>query len=65
MDPEDYNEIGGLWENMDRHHISLYNFGEANEYAGVWEEWNESRFGSMQPVVSPPKALYEHTLRRF
>ncbi len=66
MDPEDYNEIGGLWENMDRHHVSFYNFGEANEYSGVWEEWNETRFGSMQPVVFPlPKAVYNRTSRTY
>lgn len=66
MDPEDYNEIGGLWENMERHHVPFYNFGEANEYTGVWEEWNETKFGSMQPVVFPlPKALYDRTSRTY
>ena len=26
MDPEDYAEIGGLWEALDRKKISYYNF---------------------------------------
>ncbi len=35
IDPEDYAEIGGLWEALDRKNVSFYNFGEANETAHV------------------------------
>src|SRR5215204_3443811 len=38
IDPEDYAEIGGLWEALERNDISFYNFGEANETAHVREE---------------------------
>jgi YVTN family beta-propeller protein len=66
IDPEDYNEKGGLWENMARNKISFYNFGEVNEFAGVWEEWNHTKFGAMQPVIFPlPKALFAHTSRNY
>jgi DNA-binding beta-propeller fold protein YncE len=61
-DPEDYNEIGGMWEALDRNKIPFYNFGEANESAGVWEEWNHTVFGAKQPVVFPmANALYKNT----
>ncbi|MBC7920485.1 MAG: phosphoesterase, partial [Ferruginibacter sp.] len=62
MDPEDYNEIGGLWEQLARNKIEFYNFGEANEFAGVWEERNHTNTGMRLPVIFPlPKALYERT----
>ena len=66
IDPEDYNEIGGLWENLERNKISFYNFGEANEYAGVEEEKNHTDFGAVQPVVFPlPDAVFNHTSRHY
>jgi len=66
MDPEDYNEIGGLWENLERHRVPFYNFGEANEYAGASEEWHNTSFGTAHPVSFPmPKALFPHTSRNY
>lgn len=66
IDPEDYNEIGGLWEALERNNISFYNFGEGNEYAGVAEYWNHLEFGARQPVVFPlQKAVYPHTSRFY
>ena len=66
IDPEDYNEIGGLWENLARHGVSFYNFGQANEYAGVEEEWNHTSFGSAFPVAIPlPKAVFNRTSRKY
>lgn len=62
VDPEDYNEIGGMWENLKRHGIDFFNFGEANEYTGSIEEWNTTPFGAAQTVVFPmPKAVYPRT----
>ena len=46
IDPEDYNEIGGLWEAMERSKVSFYNFGQANEYAGNYEEQYDTTFGT-------------------
>jgi YVTN family beta-propeller protein len=66
IDPEDYNEIGGLWEAFERNKISLYNFGEANEYAGSVEEWTTTQFGAAQTVAFPmPKAVFPHTSRDY
>lgn len=66
IDPEDYNETGGLWENLERNKISFYNFGEANEYAGASEEYHNTPFGTAHPVSFPmPKALFPHTSRNY
>ncbi|GAA4406422.1 beta-propeller fold lactonase family protein [Nibrella viscosa] len=66
IDPEDYNEIGGLWENLERHNISFYNFGEANEYAGNYEEPNNTQFGAAHPVPFPmPNAVFTRTSRNY
>jgi YVTN family beta-propeller protein len=62
MDPEDYGEIGGLWEAMERNHISFYNFGEANETAHVREEWMDTATGAAHGVMVPmQKALFHRT----
>ena len=45
IDPEDYAEIGGLWEALDRKKVDFYNFGEANETAHVREEWYDTEYG--------------------
>lgn len=66
MDPEDYNEKGGFWEALLRNKISVYNFGEANEYTGVWEEWDHLENGARQPVAFPmPAAIYPYTCREY
>ena len=66
IDPEDYNEIGGLWENLQRGGISYWNFGECNEFAGNYEEWNDTLFGAAHSAPFPlPQALWEHTSRNY
>jgi YVTN family beta-propeller protein len=61
-DPEDYNEIGGLWEQLHRNRVSFRNFGQSNEFAGVLEEWNHTDTGLRMPVIFPmAKAVYDHT----
>ena len=66
MDPEDYAERGGLWEAMNRSHISFYNFGEANETAHNREEWNDTLTGSGHAVMVPmQKALYPVTSHNY
>jgi len=62
MDPEDYAEIGGLWEALDRKEVSFYNFGEANETAHVREEWSDTNTGAAHGVMVPmQKALFKRT----
>lgn len=66
MDPEDYAEIGGLWEALDRAKVSFYNFGEANETAHVREEWMDTATGAAHGVMVPmQKALFKRTSRNY
>ncbi|HXB10060.1 MAG TPA: bifunctional YncE family protein/alkaline phosphatase family protein [Puia sp.] len=66
MDPEDYAERGGLWEALERSHISFYNFGEANETAHVREEWMDTATGASHAVMVPmQKALWPLTSHNY
>lgn len=66
MDPEDYGEIGGLWEALDRAKVSFYNFGEANETAHVREEWMDTATGAAHGVMVPmQKALFKRTSHNY
>jgi hypothetical protein len=66
MDPEDYAEIGGLWEALDRAKVSFYNFGEANETAHVREEWDDVNTGAAHLVMVPmQKALFGKTSHNY
>jgi len=66
IDPEDYAEIGGLWEALERNDISFYNFGEANETAHVREEWDDTLTGAAHGVMVPmQKALYSRTSHNY
>lgn len=66
IDPEDYAEIGGLWEALERHNISFYNFGEANETAHVREEWYDTLTGAGHGVMVPmQKALFSRTSHNY
>ena len=62
IDPEDYAEIGGLWEALERQNVSFYNFGEANETAHTREEWNDTITGAAHGVMVPMQnALFTRT----
>jgi DNA-binding beta-propeller fold protein YncE len=66
IDPEDYAEKGGLWEALDRKHVSFYNFGEANETAHVREEWSDTSTGAAHVVMVPmQKALFNRTSHNY
>jgi DNA-binding beta-propeller fold protein YncE len=66
IDPEDYNERGGLWENLARHGVTFFSFGQSNEFAGNYEEWNDTLFGTAHPVPWPlPKVLFDRTCQDF
>lgn len=66
MDPEDYAEIGGLWEALERNKVSFYNFGEANETAHVREEWYDTLTGAAHAVMVPmQKALWSRTSHNY
>jgi len=66
MDPEDYAETGGLWEALDRKHVSFYNFGEANETAHVRESYLDTATGAAHIVMVPmQKALFNRTSNNY
>lgn len=66
MDPEDYAEIGGLWEALERKNISFYNFGQANETAHVREDWYDTTTGAAHIVMVPmQKAVWSKTSHNF
>jgi len=66
IDPEDYAEIGGLWEALERKHVSFYNFGEANETAHVREDWGDTLTGAGHVVMVPmQKAVFPHTSHKY
>ena len=66
IDPEDYAEIGGLWEALERKNVSFYNFGEANETAHVREEWFDTNTGAAHGVMVPMQnALFKRTSHDF
>lgn len=66
MDPEDYAEIGGLWEALERRNISFFNFGQANETAHVREEWYDTATGAAHLVMVPMQnALWKRTSTNF
>lgn len=66
QDPEDYNETGGLWEALKRNNISVFNFGQANEYTNVQEEWYDTSNGTALAVPFPmPEAIFNYTSRKY
>jgi DNA-binding beta-propeller fold protein YncE len=66
IDPEDYAEIGGLWEALERKNISYYNFGQANETAHVRENWTDTLTGAAHIVMVPmQEALWSKTSHNF
>jgi len=66
VDPEDYAEIGGLWEALDRTKVSFYNFGEANEAGHQREEWYDTNTGAAHGVMVPmQKALFKRTSHNY
>ena len=66
IDSEDYNERGGIWEALERRRIRFYNFGQANEYAGSFEEAHNTPFGTAHPVSFPmPDAAFRNTSRNY
>ena len=51
---------------MARNGISYFSFGQSNEFAGNYEEWNDTIFGTAHPVPWPlPKVLLDRTCMDF
>ena len=66
VDPEDYAEIGGLWEALERQGVNFYNFGQANESGHQREEWYDTNTGAAHGVMVPMQnALYIRTSHNY
>jgi DNA-binding beta-propeller fold protein YncE len=66
IDPEDYNETGGLWENLARQGVEFYSFGECNEFNGNYEEKYDTAFGAAHPVAwAMPAVLRDRSCRDY
>ncbi|MCE9558133.1 MAG: bifunctional YncE family protein/alkaline phosphatase family protein [Armatimonadetes bacterium] len=66
MAPEDYPEAGSMWEHLERGKISMRNYGEAFEFAGVGEDENQEKTGAREVINMPmPASIYKHTSRDY
>jgi DNA-binding beta-propeller fold protein YncE len=66
VDPEDYAEIGGLWEALERQNIDFYNFGQANESGHEREEWYDTNTGAAHGLMIPMQnALFKRTSHNY
>ena len=66
VDPEDYAEIGGLWEALERQGVEFYNFGQANEQGHEREEWYDTNTGAAHGVMIPMQnALFTRTSHNY
>ncbi len=66
VDPEDYAEIGGLWEALERQNVDFYNFGQANESGHEREEWYDVNTGAAHGLMIPMQnALFTRTSHNY
>ena len=64
--PEDYPEAGSMWDHLSRHKISMRNYGEGFEFAGVGENDDEGKTGAREVSNIPmPASVYDNTSRDF
>lgn len=64
--PEDYPEAGAMWDHLYRNGISIRNYGEGFEFAGVGEDDNEGKTGAREVSNIPlPAVLWDNTSRDF
>lgn len=65
--PEDYNQHGSMWENLERHGKEFYNFGFGVEFdAGSFAD-STFKYGGVRYLVNYPLPgpLYNRTSRKF
>lgn len=64
--PEDYNQHGSMWEHLDRHKISFYNFGFTTEQEGSLSDSTMKIAGEVYTVNYPlPAPMFANTSRTF
>jgi len=64
--PEDYNEAGSMWDHLERHNASFYNFGFSIMFEPALYKEEYKYTGIHQYINYPmPQPLYERTSRKF
>ena len=64
--PEDYNEAGSMWDHLERHNASFYNFGFSVMFEPALYKEEYKYTGIHQYINYPmPQPLYERTSRKF
>ncbi len=64
--PEDYNEAGSFWDQMERHKISFYNFGFGTEMGSNMSDSTMKYYGQKVLVNFPmPGPLYGRSSQKY
>jgi hypothetical protein len=64
--PEDYNEAGSMWDHLERHDVSFYNFGFSIMFEPALYKSEFTSTGINQYINYPmPQPLYERTSRMY
>ncbi len=64
--PEDYNEAGSIWDHMERHDVSFFNFGFGVELANSYSDSTLKYFGVRPTINYPvPGPLYNRTSKQY
>ncbi len=64
--PEDYNEAGSMWDHLERHEVSFYNFGFSVMFEPALYNAEYKYTGNRQYINYPmPQPLFERTSRKY
>ncbi|MDB4303416.1 hypothetical protein N9934_01315 [Desulfosarcina sp.] len=64
--PEDYNEAGSMWDHLERHNVSFYNFGFSVMFEPALYKAEYKYTGIHQYINYPmPQPLYERTSKTY
>lgn len=64
--PEDYNEAGSLWDHLERHDVSFYNFGFSIMFEPALYKVEYKYTGIKQYINFPmPQPLFERTSKTY
>lgn len=64
--PEDYNEAGSMWDHLERHKVSFYNFGFSIMFEPAIYKAENKYSGIQQYINYPmPQPLFERTSKMY
>lgn len=64
--PEDYNEAGSMWDHLERHQVSFYNFGFSIMFEPALY-MNDINYNGIQQFINfpMPQPLFERTSKKY